>query len=141
MIAAGFAMKILRLCGAAALAIALFLPWLPAQEPDQPDQQTEQKKEQPVNGGSGPRYVPPQIGGRAGRGGRAWPPVRGASGATLRAERQENLKDAVQLASLSELLKKEIEQSSSFVLSAGAVKKTDEIEKLVKRIRTRMVRN
>ena len=134
-------MKIGLQYGAAALAITLILPGLRAQEPTQTEGQDEQRNAQASNSASGPRYIPPQVGGRAGRGGRAGPLLRRTSGATLRAERQENLKDAAQLASLSEQLKMEIEQSSSFVLSAGAVRKTNEIEKLVKKLRSRMVHN
>ncbi len=61
--------------------------------------------------------------------------------ATLRAERQENLKDAAQLALLAQQLKQEIEKNSALVLPLDTVKKTDEIAKLVKKIHDRLVRN
>ncbi len=56
----------------------------------------------------------------------------------LKAERQQNIKDAAQLVDLAKDLQQEIEKNESYVLSISALKKTDEIEKLVKRIRGRI---
>ena len=56
----------------------------------------------------------------------------------LKAEREQNLKDAGQLVDLARDLQQEIEKNESYVLSLSAIKKTDEIEKLAKRIRGRM---
>jgi hypothetical protein len=56
----------------------------------------------------------------------------------LKAEREQNIKDAAQLVDLSKELQQEIEKNESYVLSLGTLKKTDEIEKLVKRIRARL---
>ena len=56
----------------------------------------------------------------------------------LKAEREQNIKDAAQLVDLSKELQQEIEKNESYVLSLGTLKKTDEIEKLVKRIRGRL---
>ena len=56
----------------------------------------------------------------------------------LKAEREKNIKDAAQLVDLAKELQQEIEKNESYVLSLGSLKKTDEIEKLVKRIRTRL---
>ena len=56
----------------------------------------------------------------------------------LKAERQQNIKDAAQLVDLAKDLQQEIEKNESYVLSLSALKKTDEIEKLAKRIRSRM---
>lgn len=56
----------------------------------------------------------------------------------LKAEREQNIKDANQLAELAGQLKEEIEKNDRFVFSISTLKKTDEIEKLVKRIRSRM---
>ncbi len=56
----------------------------------------------------------------------------------LKAERLQNIKDAAQLADLAKELQQDIEKNESYVLSLGTLKKTDEIEKLVKRIRGRM---
>jgi cell division septation protein DedD len=53
----------------------------------------------------------------------------------LKAEREQNIKDAAQLVDLSKELQQEIEKNESYVLSLGTLKKTDEIEKVVKRIR------
>jgi hypothetical protein len=56
----------------------------------------------------------------------------------LRADREQNLKDAAQLAGLAEQLKQELEKNDRYVLSISTLKKTDEIEKLVKKIRSRL---
>lgn len=56
----------------------------------------------------------------------------------LKAERQKNIKDAAELVDLAKDLQQEIEKNESYVLSISALKKTDEIEKLAKRIRSRM---
>ena len=59
----------------------------------------------------------------------------------LKAEHEQNLKDAAQLADLAEQLKQELEKNDRYVLSVSSLKKTDEIEKLVKKIRSRLRRN
>jgi hypothetical protein len=56
----------------------------------------------------------------------------------LKAERAQNIKDAAQLADIAKDLQQEIEKNESYVLPLSALKKTDEIEKLAKRIRTRL---
>jgi len=56
----------------------------------------------------------------------------------IKAEYQQNLKDAAQLADLAEQLKQELEKNDRYVLSISTLKKTDEIEKLVKKIRSRL---
>ncbi|HEV3199054.1 MAG TPA: hypothetical protein VGZ73_14165 [Bryobacteraceae bacterium] len=59
----------------------------------------------------------------------------------LKAEHQRNLKDAAQLVELSQQLQEELEKNDSSVLSLSTLKKTDDIEKLVKKIRSRMRHN
>ena len=59
----------------------------------------------------------------------------------LKAEHEQNLKDAAQLADLAEQLRQELEKNDRYVLSISTLKKTDEIEKLVKKIRSRLRRN
>ena len=59
----------------------------------------------------------------------------------LKAEYEQNLKDAAQLADLAEQLKQELEKNDRYVLSVSTLKKTDEIEKLVKKIRSRLRHN
>lgn len=59
----------------------------------------------------------------------------------LKSEHQANIKDAAELAELAEQLKIELEKNDRFVLSMATIKKTDDIEKLAKRIRARMRRN
>jgi hypothetical protein len=58
----------------------------------------------------------------------------------LKAQHQQNLKDAAQLVELSGLLKEEIEKNDRYVLSISSLKKIDEIEKLTKRLRARLHR-
>jgi len=59
----------------------------------------------------------------------------------LKAEHEQNIKDAAQLADLARELQEDLEKNDRFVLSLSTLKKTDEIEKLVKRIRSRLKRN
>jgi hypothetical protein len=59
----------------------------------------------------------------------------------LKAEHRQNLKDAAELAELAEQLKIDLEKSDRYVLSMATLKKTDDIEKLAKRIRARLRHN
>src|SRR5258708_40154281 len=56
----------------------------------------------------------------------------------LKADHEKSVKDAAQLIELSEGLKKELEKDDSHVLSISSLKKTEEIEKIAKRIRARI---
>jgi hypothetical protein len=56
----------------------------------------------------------------------------------LRAEREDNIRDAAKLADMVTALKVDLEKSDKFVLSMDTLKKTDDIEKLVKKIRERL---
>lgn len=56
----------------------------------------------------------------------------------LKAEREQNIRDAAKLVEMSESLKADLEKSDRFVLSMDTLKKTDDIEKLVKKIRGRL---
>ena len=58
----------------------------------------------------------------------------------LKADHQQNLKDAAELLKLVEDLKAELEKNDRHVLSMNLVKKTEDVEKLAKRIRGRMKR-
>ena len=58
----------------------------------------------------------------------------------LKAEYEKSMKDADQLVKLSQELKDELDKNTRHVLSISAIKKTEEIEKLAKRIRGRMQR-
>ncbi len=58
----------------------------------------------------------------------------------VKAEYQKSLEDAAELIRLSEDLKADLEKSSAFVVSIPTIKRTEEIEKLAKRIRGRMKR-
>lgn len=59
----------------------------------------------------------------------------------LKAEYQQNLKDAAQLINLSQQLKQDLEKNDRYVLSLDDLKKIDDIEKLAKKIRSRMRRD
>jgi hypothetical protein len=56
----------------------------------------------------------------------------------LKAEHEKSLKDAAALIELAEQLKADLEKNDRHVLSIATLKKTEEIEKLAKRIRTRL---
>ena len=58
----------------------------------------------------------------------------------LKADREKSLEESAQLVKLSEELKMELEKNDQHVLSLAAIKKTEEIEKLAKRIRGRLRR-
>jgi hypothetical protein len=59
----------------------------------------------------------------------------------LKAERDQNIKDAAQLVELAQQLQQELEKNDRFVFSLNTLKKTDEIEKLARKIRSRMRHN
>jgi hypothetical protein len=56
----------------------------------------------------------------------------------LKSEHEQNIKDAGRLAELADELKQALEKEDRFVLSLNTVKKTEEIEKLARKIRTRL---
>ena len=58
----------------------------------------------------------------------------------LKADHERDLKDAAQLIELSQQLKAELEKNDRHVLSISSIKKTEEIEKLARRIRGRIKR-
>lgn len=60
--------------------------------------------------------------------------------AILKDDHAKSLQDAGELLKLSEELKMELEKSNQHTLSLAAIKKTEEIEKLAKRIRGRLKR-
>ena len=58
----------------------------------------------------------------------------------LKADHEKDLKDAATLVELAEQLKQELEKNDRHVLSVASLRKTEEIEKLAKRIRARLRR-
>jgi hypothetical protein len=56
----------------------------------------------------------------------------------LKEDHQKSIKDAAQLIDLAESLKKDLEKDDSHVLSISSFKKTEEIEKIARRIRSRL---
>jgi len=58
----------------------------------------------------------------------------------LKADHEKSVKDAAQLIDLAESLKAELEKDDTHVLSISSLKKTEEIEKIAKRIRARLKR-
>jgi hypothetical protein len=59
----------------------------------------------------------------------------------LKAEHEANVKDVARLVEASQELQQEIEKNDRYVISISSLKKTDEIEKLIKKIRSRLHRN
>jgi hypothetical protein len=60
--------------------------------------------------------------------------------AMAKQEHEDALKDARNLVSVAQQLKDDLEKSSEFVVSTTSIKKTEEIEKLARRIRSRLNR-
>jgi hypothetical protein len=58
----------------------------------------------------------------------------------LKDDYKRNLADSVELARLAEELKADIEKNEQYVVSVKTLKKTDDIERLVKNIRGRLKR-
>ena len=56
----------------------------------------------------------------------------------LKEEHEKSIKDAAQLVELAESLKEEIEKDDAHILSISSLKKTEEIEKIARRIRSRI---
>jgi len=56
----------------------------------------------------------------------------------LKAERDQNIKDAARLADLADELKQALEKEDRFVFSLATAKKAEDIEKLAKKIRSRI---
>ena len=92
-------------------------------------------------------YALQQGGGRGGRGGGAeqedviLPNGKSQKEEILKAEHRQNIKDATDLAELAEQLKIDLEKNDRYILSMATLKKTDDIEKLAKRIRARLRHN
>lgn len=68
------------------------------------------------------------------------PPIAGSNADIKRAkaEREENIKDATRLAELAEKVRHDLVAGSSFTLSLSTLKDTDEINKLSKKLYTRL---
>ena len=58
----------------------------------------------------------------------------------LKADHERSLKDAAELIKLSEELQIELEKNDRHVLSVASLKKLDDIEKIAKRIKSRLKR-
>ncbi len=91
-------------------------------------------------GGSGPPPPPPPPPGAEDQDIKL-PSGKSQRDEILKQEREENIKDAAQLAQLAQELKEDLEKNDRFILSLSALKKTDDIEKLAKKIRGRMRHN
>ena len=68
------------------------------------------------------------------------PDIKHQQDEILKEDHQKDLKDAAQLIELAEQLKQVLEKNDRHVLSLSSLKKTEEIEKLAKRIHARLVR-
>jgi hypothetical protein len=58
----------------------------------------------------------------------------------LKAEYEQNVKDAQELANIARTFEEDLEKDERYVLSLSSLKKLDDMEKLTKRIRSRMKR-
>jgi len=58
----------------------------------------------------------------------------------LKHDYELNVKDAGQLLAMAKELKEDLDKNQQYVLSLGSLKRTEEIEKLARRIRSRMQR-
>jgi len=58
----------------------------------------------------------------------------------LKADHEKSIKDAAQLIDLAEGLKQDLEKDDAHILSISSLKKTEEIEKIARRIRARLKR-
>ena len=85
----------------------------------------------PQRGGDPP--APPPLSGEA-----KLPNGKSQRDEILKAEHEQNLKDAAQLVDLAQQLQQDMEKNDTFVLSMSTLKKTDDIEKLVKKLRSRL---
>ena len=56
----------------------------------------------------------------------------------LKADHEQNLKEARELSALTVSFETELEKTDRFVLSIGLLKKLDEIDRLVRRLRNRL---
>ena len=121
MTAAATMKPILRFVAALALALAL----TPLAAPQAPQGQPPQ--------GHAPRQ-PPTADGDV-----TLPSGKSQQDEILKADHERDLKDAAQLVDLAEQLKQELEKNDRHVLSMSSLKKTEEIEKLAKRIHSRLV--
>lgn len=79
------------------------------------------------------RQPPPQQDGKL-------PNGKSQQEAILKADYEKSIKDAAQLIDLAESLKIDLEKNDAHVLSVASLKKTEEIEKIAKRIRSRLKR-
>jgi hypothetical protein len=58
----------------------------------------------------------------------------------LKADHEKSVQEAAQLIELAEGLKRELEKDEAHVLSISSIKKTEDIEKIARRIRSRIKR-
>ena len=86
----------------------------------------------PQRGGDTPT-PPPPLSGEA-----KLPNGKSQRDAILKAEHEQNLKEAAQLVDLAQQLQQDLEKNDTFVFSISTLKKTDDIEKLAKKIRSRL---
>lgn len=82
-----------------------------------------------------PPLDPAQIGGE---GDAKLPNGKSLRDEILKADHEKNLRDAGDLVELAQQLQLEIEKNDPFVFSLSALQKTDDIQKLVKKVRARL---
>jgi GTP-binding protein EngB required for normal cell division len=72
---------------------------------------------------------------------RKLPDGRSQTEEIVKADHKKSLEDAAELVTLAEQLKGELEKNDRHVVSVSSIKKTEEIEKLARRIRSRLRRH
>jgi len=82
--------------------------------------------------------VPPQARSTGDRADVRLPNGKSQRDEILKAEHEQNIKDAAKLVEMADDLKQTLEKEDRYVLSLSTVKKTEDIEKLVKKIRSRL---
>ena len=87
-----------------------------------------------------PQIRPPDLDRDRDREHRRLPDGKSQTEAILKADYEQSLKDAAELYRLAEELKIDLEKNDRHILSLATLKKTEEIEKLAKKIRSRMKR-
>ena len=81
-----------------------------------------------------PRHTPPDDTEHD----RRLPDGRSQTDAIAKKQHEDSLKDAAQLVTLAEEIRDELQKAGNFVVPISTVKKTEEIEKLARKIRGRL---
>jgi hypothetical protein len=81
-----------------------------------------------------PQRIPPPDAGRD----RRLPNVKSQNDAIARKQHEDSLKDAEEMVGLAQQIRDELQKAGNYVVPLATVKKTEEIEKLARKIRGRL---